>query len=81
MVGHLSLLTRYSSPLPASEIIRLRLGLLEAAWQTIDAAMASLVEIRFDVRERGNPLRLGACRSNALRPDNHKSADLTLICH
>lgn len=28
---HLGLLTRYSSPLPATEIIRLRLGLLDAA--------------------------------------------------
>ena len=49
---HLSLLTRYRSPLPASEIIRLRLGLLEAAWQAIDAAMASLEEIRFDIQRR-----------------------------
>jgi hypothetical protein len=47
---HLSLLTRYSSPLPASETIRLRLGLLEAAWQVIDAAISSLDEIRFDAR-------------------------------
>ena len=47
---HLNLLTRYSSPLPATEIIRLRLRLLEAAWQAIDAAMASLDEIRFDAR-------------------------------
>lgn len=45
---HLSLLTRYSTPLSASETIRLRLGLLAAAWQAIDAALASLCEIRFD---------------------------------
>jgi hypothetical protein len=50
---YLSLLTRYSSPLPASEIIRIRLGLLTAAWQAIDAAMASLDEIRFDARSCG----------------------------
>ena len=29
---HLSLLNRYSTPLPATETIRLRLGLLAAAW-------------------------------------------------
>ena len=48
---HLSMLTRYSSPLPASETIRLRLGLLTAAWQAIDAAIASLGEIRFDAQQ------------------------------
>jgi hypothetical protein len=48
---HLSMLTRYSSPLPTSETIRLRLGLLTAAWQAIDAAMASLDEIRFDAEQ------------------------------
>jgi hypothetical protein len=47
---HLSLLTRYSSPLPATEAIRLRLGLLTAAWQVIDAAISSLDEIRFDAQ-------------------------------
>lgn len=45
---HLSMLTRYHSPLPPSETIRLRLALLEAAWQAMDAAMASLDDIRFD---------------------------------
>lgn len=49
---HLSLLTRYSIPLQASYIIRLRLGLLTAAWQAIDAAIASLGEIRFDAQQR-----------------------------
>jgi hypothetical protein len=47
---HQSLLTRYSRPLPASEIIRLRLGLLTTAWQVIDAAISSLDEIRFDAQ-------------------------------
>lgn len=51
------MLARYSSPLPASETIRLRLGLLEAAWQAMDAAMASLDEIRFDVSQR--EIRIG----------------------
>lgn len=50
---HLSLLTRYSKPLSATESIRLRLGLLTAAWQAIDAAMASLDEIRFAFHQRG----------------------------
>jgi hypothetical protein len=49
------MLTRYRSPLPASEIIRLRLGLLGAAWQAIDAAMASLEVIRYD-SEKSNIL-------------------------
>jgi hypothetical protein len=44
---HLSMLARYRNPLPASETIRLHLALLEAAWQAIDAALASLCEIRF----------------------------------
>ena len=44
---HLSMLARYRNPLPASETIRLHLVLLEAAWQAIDAALASLSEIRF----------------------------------
>jgi hypothetical protein len=47
---HLSMLTRYSSPLPATETIRLRLGLLTTAWQVIDAAISSLDEIRFDAQ-------------------------------
>lgn len=47
---HLNLLTRYSRPLPATETIRLRLGLLSAAWQAIDAAIGSLDEIRFDAQ-------------------------------
>jgi hypothetical protein len=47
---HLSMLTRCSSPLPATETIRSRLGLLEAAWQAIDAAIGSLDEIRFDAQ-------------------------------
>ncbi len=47
---HLSLLARYSSPLPATETIRLRLGLLAAAWQAIDAAIGCLNEIRFDAQ-------------------------------
>ena len=47
---HLSLLTRYSSPLPATETSRLRLGLLTTAWQVIDAAISSLDEIRFDAQ-------------------------------
>lgn len=50
---HLSLLVRYIKPLPPSETIRLRLGLLSAAWGAIDAAMASLDEIRFDAQHRG----------------------------
>jgi len=49
---HLSMLTRYSRPLPASETIRLRLGLLEAGWLAIDATMGSLGEIRFDAQRR-----------------------------
>ena len=49
---HLSMLTRYSRPLPASETIRLRLGLLEAGWLAIDAAMGSLGEIRWDASQR-----------------------------
>jgi hypothetical protein len=47
---HLSLLTRYSSPLSATETIRLRLGLLEVAMFAIDAAMGALGEIRHDAR-------------------------------
>lgn len=49
---HLSLLTRYSKPLPATETIRLRLGLLAAAWQAMDGAMASLDEIRLEACDR-----------------------------
>ena len=49
---HLSMLARYRNPLPPSETVRLRLGLLEAAWQAMDAAMASLDEIRFDAYHR-----------------------------
>jgi hypothetical protein len=51
---HLSMLARYREPLPPTESIRLRIGLLTAAWQAIDAAMASLDEIRFDVRRHGS---------------------------
>jgi hypothetical protein len=53
---HLSLLTRYSSPLSATETIRLRLGLLTAAWQAIDAALDSLCEIRFDASRKPGPI-------------------------
>lgn len=49
---HLSLLTRCSSSLPATETVRLRLGLLTTAWQVVGAAIASLDEIRFDARPR-----------------------------
>jgi hypothetical protein len=45
---HLSMLASYRNPLPPPETVRLRLGLLDAAWQAMDAAMASLDEIRFD---------------------------------
>jgi hypothetical protein len=45
---HLNMLARYRNPLPATETIRLRLGLLAAAWSVIDAAISSLDEIRFD---------------------------------
>jgi hypothetical protein len=47
---HLSMLTRYRSPLAATETIRLRLGLLEAAWEAINAAVSSLEEMRFDAQ-------------------------------
>lgn len=47
---HLSMLARYRDPLPPSETIRLRLGLLEAARFVIDAAMDALDEIRFEAR-------------------------------
>ena len=48
---HLSMLARYRDPLPPSETIRLRLGLLEAARFVIDAAMGALDEIRFETRK------------------------------
>ncbi len=44
------MLARYRDPLPPSETIRLRLGLLEAARFVIDAAMDALDEIRFEAR-------------------------------
>jgi hypothetical protein len=50
---HQSMLARYRNPLPATETIRLRLGLLSSAWSVIDAAMASLAVIRFDARQGG----------------------------
>lgn len=53
---HLSMLARYRDPLPATETIRLRLGLLSSAWSAIDAAMASLAEIKFDAKLRENLL-------------------------
>jgi hypothetical protein len=40
--------SRYGSPQSATESIKLRLGPLAAAWWTIDAAIASLAEFRFD---------------------------------
>lgn len=49
---HLSMLTRYSSRLPPSETIQLRLGLLSTPWWVIDAAIGSLDEIRFDAQQR-----------------------------
>lgn len=48
---HLSMLARYRDPLPPTESIRLRLGLLEAARFVIDAAMDALDEIRFEAGE------------------------------
>ena len=47
---HPSMLTRYSSPLRSTETIMLRLGLLAAAWQAIEAAISSLDEIRLDAQ-------------------------------
>ncbi len=38
--------------LPATTTTAARLAFLRRAWLTIDAAVASLVEIRFDARER-----------------------------
>jgi hypothetical protein len=49
---HLSMLARYREPLPPTESIRLRLGLLEAARFVIDAAMGALDEIRFEAMQR-----------------------------
>lgn len=49
---HLSMLARYRDPLPPSETIRLRLGLLEAARFVIDAAMDALDEIRFEAHQQ-----------------------------
>lgn len=37
----------------ATESVKVRLAFLESAWQAIDAALASLCEIRFDVQRRG----------------------------
>lgn len=50
---HLELLSRYRSPLPATYSTKLRLGLFTAAWWTMDVAMSSLDEIRFDARQSG----------------------------
>jgi hypothetical protein len=36
----------------ATESVKVRLAFLESAWQAIDAALASLSEIRFDARQR-----------------------------
>jgi hypothetical protein len=47
---HLSMLARYREPLPPTESIRLRLGLLEGSRFVIDAAVDSLDEIRFEER-------------------------------
>lgn len=45
---HLTMLARYREPLPPTESIKLRLGLLEAARFVIDAAMDALSEIRYE---------------------------------
>jgi hypothetical protein len=37
---------------PATESTKVRLAFLESAWQAIDAALASLSEIRFDAQQR-----------------------------
>jgi hypothetical protein len=45
---HLTMLARCREPLPPTESIKLRLGLLEAARFVIDAALGSLDEIQFE---------------------------------
>lgn len=49
---HLCMLARYRDPLPPSETIRLRLGLLEATRFVIDAAMGALDEIRYEAHQQ-----------------------------
>ncbi len=51
---HLEELARHSVMPSATESTTARLAFLNAAWESIDAAMASLDEIRFDVRLRKN---------------------------
>jgi hypothetical protein len=45
-------LERHRVMLPATESTTARLAFLESAWQAIDAALASLCEIRFDTLRR-----------------------------
>jgi hypothetical protein len=51
---HLNELARHRVLPTATESTAARLAFIESAWQAIDFAMASLNEIRFDARERGN---------------------------
>jgi hypothetical protein len=51
--NHLNELARHRIPPPATASTAARLAFIESAWQAIDAAMASLGEIRFGAQERG----------------------------
>lgn len=51
---HLEELARHRKQPPATVGTAARLVFLRQAWLVIDAAMASLAEIRFDVRQREN---------------------------
>ena len=51
---HLNELARHRVLPPATESTAARLAFIGSAWQAIDFAMASLDEIRFDARMRGN---------------------------
>ena len=47
---HLEMLTRHRAMPSSTESVTARPNFLESAWQAIDAALAALVEIRFDAR-------------------------------
>jgi hypothetical protein len=52
--SHLNELARHRVMPSATESVKVRLAFLGSAWQAIDAALASLDEIRFDVLRREN---------------------------
>jgi len=49
---HLSMLSRHRDLLPATETVKLQLGLISAARWIIDAAMGSLDEIRYEAHQQ-----------------------------